>query len=305
MRRPISDSRDSARCAFTLVELLIVIGVIGILIALLIPAVQMARSAARKTQCANQLKQMGVAMTDYEGAHQKYPPGFVWPDRTLWQSFILPNIEYNHLYQSLKFGMPFDNGANETACGVQIKIFQCPAALDLEPRDIEGIDGRQPSTYLACASGTAVRETGPSPLVGDLNADGCFFNNSAIRHSDIRDGLSATIMIGESLFLADVLGIDQEGDDQFVDHWYIGSTDNLPAKNASEALGSTAVPINAHTMDSLDIEQKELAFSSNHFSGAQFVFMDGHVEWLSRSIDTTIYSSMGTRYGQEIASGEY
>lgn len=58
-------------------------------------------------------------------------------------------------------------------------------------------------------------------------------------------------------------------------------------------------------MDSLDIEQKELAFSSNHFSGAQFVFMDGHVEWLSQSIDTTIYISMGTRYGQEIASHEY
>lgn len=142
VHRPISASRDSARCAFTLVELLMVIAVVCILIALLIPAVQMARSAARKTQYANQLKQMAVAMADYEGVHQKLPPGFVWPDHTLWQSFILPQIEYKHLYQSLKFGMPFDNGANEAACGVQIKFFSVLPRWILNPGTLkESMDG--------------------------------------------------------------------------------------------------------------------------------------------------------------------
>ncbi len=302
-RRPVSWER---RSGFTLVELLVVIAIIAILIALLIPAIQMVRASARKAQCANQIRQMATAMTAYETAHKKFPPGFVWPDRTLWQAYLLPHIELNALYQTLEFGQPFDGGgANTAACGTPIALFKCPMAGDLEPIDFEGIDNRQPCTYLVCASGTAVRETGSTPLIGDVDADGCFYNNSETRTNDVRDGLSSTVMLGESLFLIDRVGTDNEGDPQAVDHWYIGSTDNLPAKNGSEALGSTAVPINAHENQSLPIEEVEISFSSNHFSGAQFAFMDMHVEWIADSIDPTIYSAMGTRWGKEVVSDEY
>lgn len=290
--------------AFTLVELLVVLTVIGILLAILLPAAQMVRESARRTQCANQLRQQGTAVTHYEGAHRKYPPGFIWPDRTLWQAYLLPYVEQNNLYETLEFGNPYDSGPNAIACGTTLSVFQCPTAGDLTKIDFEGVNNRSPSTYLACGSGTAVAETGTGELLGGLNQNGCFFQNSKLKNRDISDGTSQTIMIGESLFLADVIGIDNQGDPQAIDHWYIGSTDNLIEKNASECLGSTAVPINAFKTE-LDIERKEISYSSYHPGGAQFVFMDGHIEILSPSVNARIYSAFGTRNGKEIIGEEY
>ena len=290
---------------FTLVELLVVIAIIGILIALLIPAVQMVREMARRSQCANQMRQQSYAVQQYELSMRRYPPGFVWPDRTLWQAFILPFMEQRNLHQTIEFGAAFDSGPNALACGTLIREFQCPSADRVEPIDFEGIANRMPCTYLACGSGTAEAETGTGELLGGLNQTGCFFQNSEVRHRDLPDGASQTIMIGEALFLADVTGIDNQGDNQAVDHWYIGSTDNLIEKNASEALGSTAVPINAFKREMLDIERKEISFSSRHPTGAQMIFMDGHLEFLPESIDAQVFSAMGTREASRIVLNSF
>ena len=292
------------RSAFTLVELLVVIAIIGILIAILVPAVQMVRESARRSQCGSQMRQQSYAVLQYEFSNRRFPPGFVWPDRTLWQAFTLPYLEQKVLYETLEFGAPYTSGPNAAACGTFLPVFQCPSADRVEPIDFEGIPKRMPCTYLACGSGTAQAETGTGELLGAVGQNGVFYQNSQTRHAELSDGASQTIMIGEALFLADVTGIDNEGDNQAIDHWYIGSTDDLTAKNASEALGSTAVPINAFSLD-LDIERKEISFSSRHPSGAQFIFMDGHLEFLSESIDAQIFSAMGTRNGGEIIGDEY
>ena len=107
------------------------------------------------------------------------------------------------------------------------------------------------------------------------------------------------MILGESLHRYDIQGIDQDGNQQGVDHWYFGSTDELAGINASEALGSTAIEINALFNADQTIDEKELCFSSNHPSGAHAAFADGHVAFISEMIDRRVWSTMGTRSGGE------
>ena len=132
--------------------------------------------------------------------------------------------------------------------------------------------------------------------------DGVMFNNSRILIEHIKDGSSNTTMLGEAIFDRENLDTDFEGNTQAVDHWYIGSTDSLYGINASECVGSTAVPINAIKDSTLDIDQKELCFSSNHPGGANFAFADGHAQFIRETIDRTTFSHLGTRLGGEVVS---
>ncbi len=118
------------RSAFTLVELLVVIAIVGILIGMLLPAVQAAREAARRIQCANHLKQMGLALHEYHDAHRLFPSGIVFPNRVFWTAMLLPHLEQTPLYQTLNFSLPFDDGAlpNGAACARMLPGFRCPSA---------------------------------------------------------------------------------------------------------------------------------------------------------------------------------
>ena len=205
------DCRDVKKRGFTLVELLVVIAIIGILIGLLLPAVQMVREAGRRIQCANQLKQQVLAMLNYEDSHKKLPPGFSSPGMTMWSGFILPQIEMNHLYQDIDVNGPWSNftatwPANPAALSVYIPLFQCPSAnIDRVQYDPLVDTERVPCCYLACASGLNNRESGDKPWCGmdefdGLPAsDGIFYQNSDTRLAEITDGLSNTVMIGETL----------------------------------------------------------------------------------------------------------
>ena len=305
MKRSQGRFRHSSRCGFTLIELLVVIAIIGILIGLLLPAVQAVREAARRTQCGNQLKQMITAIHHYHDTRQKFPPGFEWPDRTLWTARILPFMEQQTLYDTIQFGLPWDSGPNAAACGVLIPTFQCPSQPVPPPQDFEGIPNRQPCTYLASATGINTRESGPSPVIGDPNRDGMLFNNSQTKFADVLDGTAHTIMLGEAIFNIDIRGIDPVGNSQAVDHWYFGSTDQLNGINASECLGSTAIPLNLYRNKALDdIESKELCFSSYHPQGVQLAFVDGHIEFVNETIDIDIMKARGTRSGRETIAGQ-
>lgn len=287
--------------AFTLVELLVVIAIIGILISLALPAVQAAREAARRSQCLNNIRQLSLAMQNYDAAHKSLPAGFHWPDGTLWSALILPQLGEEPLYNTLEFGAPWgaDDSPNEQACCTVVSMFRCPSAGAPLHVDSEGIPRRVPCTYLACASGKVVRESGSSPRAGDDALDGLLFKNSRTRIAEIRDGTSSTMILGESLHRYDIRGIDHDGNRQGVDHWYFGSTDELAGINASEAVGSTAIEINALFNSDRTIDEKELCFSSNHPSGAHAAFADGHVTFISDAIDRNVWSTMGTRSGGE------
>ncbi len=297
---------------FTLVELLVVIAIIGVLVALLLPAVQAAREASRRLQCSNTLKQLGLALHEYHDSNRRFPSGVVYPNRVLWSAALLPYLEQGNLYNTLNFSLPFNDGnlPNGAACARYLSCFRCPSSNSPEHVTVQGVTNRVPSNYLGVASGLATRDVGKVPeILGRLSMDGTLYVNSRTSFASLLDGSSNTLVIGESLFSSDVAGLDSTGTGQIVDHWYIGTNDMGDIlgdyiAETSEALGSTAVAINNAADTSIVVDEKELSFTSNHSTGAQFVFGDGHVSFLDKSIDRRTYSAMGTRAGGEVISLE-
>jgi prepilin-type N-terminal cleavage/methylation domain-containing protein/prepilin-type processing-associated H-X9-DG protein len=302
----------SNRQAFTLVELLVVIAIIGMLVGLLLPAVQAAREAARRLQCANNLKQMGLAAHQYHDTHRRLPSGMSYPNRVFWSGMLLPQLEQGPLYQTLDFSKPFNDGTqpNGAACATMLPIFRCPSSASPERVTIQFIDDRVPSNYISVASGTATRDWGTVlEMVGRTDQDGSLFVNSGMNFSGLIDGTSQTLIIGECLFSTKVYGADGSGAGQIIDHWYIGTGDTYMSLNryvheASEGLGSTGVAMNNFEDPSIVVDEKEICFASKHSGGAQFVFGDGHVSFLPNSIDRKTYSGLGTRAGAEVISTE-
>ncbi|QDV48957.1 DUF1559 domain-containing protein [Gimesia fumaroli] len=288
-------SKHPSSRGFTLIELLVVIAIIAILIALLLPAVQQAREAARRSQCKNNLKQMGIALHNYHETFRILPPGFnvdlVVANTSTgngglgWSGSILPGIDQANVYNTIDFNADWGTGANEEACATYISVYRCPSDITVSHRNHDGIDARVPTSYLACFSGTR----GSDSEANVTGADGTFFLNSSIRLRDITDGTTNTIGIGECVNDFDV----------FKDHFYIGSTsiggwDGAP-REYSEYVASTDVPMNT---------TNEVAFGSLHTGGAHFMLLDGSVRFLSENMSRQIYSYLGSRADGEVI-GEF
>jgi len=319
--RKTKERRREAQAGFTLVELLVVIAVIAILIALTIPAVQMVRESARRTQCASQIRQQAAALVAYQSAHEHFPSGFSHPTRLMWSGFILPHIEQGNIKNSLDLSIGWDlrehttiPTGNLTALSSEIPVFVCPSDTS-QPLQFDytfEVD-RHASSYLACASGLINRESGDLPWCG-MNAhdghaesDGVFYMNSETYLTDIADGLSNTVILGEAISDQYITGTDHAGNFQKADHWYIGSRELSSIPEAfrntvdwSECLGSTACPINALKIELADIDEKELSFGSMHITGVNMAFADGHVQFIVDSIDPKVWSAIGTRKNKEL-----
>jgi prepilin-type N-terminal cleavage/methylation domain-containing protein len=293
------------RKAFSLVELLVVIAIIGILIGLLLPAVQAAREAARRIQCANNLKQQGLAMLNHLDAKRHFPSGSDQASsarlgqRFRWSGQVLPYLEESNLFNRIDPKADWDISPNMDTLQVRLSVFRCPSANTPDTMN-HGVQGRVPSNYLACASGVTARETGPGLLVSSGNLDGVFYLNSRNRDADITDGLSNTMLIGEALYLPDIEGPDYYGVPQIIDHWSIGSP-TMPNGEMSEALGSTATKINSWKNAATSfIEDIELGYSSRHSGVVQVVFGDGRITAISETIDMNVWKGIGTRNQGEI-----
>ena len=308
--RSAQASLDSDRQGFTIVELLVVIAIVGILVALLLPAIQMAREAARRTKCANNLRQLGVASLNYESTNEVLPPGQIYPQGLMWSAYLLPYLEQNATFERLDLESPFFSAGtvNMEEAGRLLPVFQCPTQ---SVRSIlygyRMFERRAPSTYNACASGLLTVESGQPPYPGDpQSTDGMFGTNVTIRLRDIYDGTSSTIMFGECIFDFDMWGADVSGNTEVVDHWYIVSPEMWPvvsdnSSDVSEGFSSTAVRMNIHDEVTQFIDLKELGFGSRHPAGTLAVFGDGHVQFIAETIDVATWSALGTKSRNEVA----
>ena len=305
----LKSSPDFRRAGITLIEVLVVIAIIAVLVAIFLPAIQMAREAARRTQCGNNLRQLGLATFNYESANRSLPPGQLHPQGLMWSAYLLPFLEQEAAFSRLDWeaSFPRDNNRNVEVAGIWFSIFQCPSQS--VPRLIDQhrmFEQRGPSTYNACASGLLMNESGPPPYPGDpRSTDGLFGTNVLVRLKEVTDGTSSTIMFGESVFEIETTGLDLAEEPEIVDHWYVVSAEMSPAPeddsgDVSEGFSSTAIQMNQHKNKSAFIDHQELCFGSRHPGGTMVVYADGHVQFVSESIHPAIWSALGTKSRDEI-----
>jgi prepilin-type N-terminal cleavage/methylation domain-containing protein len=301
-RRAVHAPIRSPNSAFTLVELLVVITIIGILIALLLPAVQAAREAARRMSCTNNLKQIGLGLHMYHDHHGCLPAGWRGYNATggpnplgepgwAWAACILPFVEQEAVAANLiHFDQSIAAPENEAARMLPLPLFRCPSDTGEKMFTWVPDSGTGPtlelatSNYIGVFGAENVHKCGEVPDGQQCTADGTFFHNSAVRFADIRDGLSNTFIAGER---TSELGYST----------WIGA----PAGDECApglVVGTAGYPPNS---EQTDIHN----FSSHHPAGTNFLLGDGSVRLISQYIDQTAYHALCTCAGGEPVSGKW
>jgi prepilin-type N-terminal cleavage/methylation domain-containing protein/prepilin-type processing-associated H-X9-DG protein len=318
----------SFRRGFTLVELLVVIAIIGVLVALLLPAVQAAREAARRMQCVNNLKQLGVATHNYHDTYQTFPSGFVRTSNAQgwgWGALTLPFIEQGPLHDRLQvtranLDAVIASPPPDLAELIQTSLaaFHCPSDTGFDTNRIlpsgnrgrNGIAGIQPgmSNYKGIAGilSPQHRPTGSPPTVS-RDSRGMFFGNSQIRMADIIDGTSNTLAIGEAdtlirrsgawVGVANTNGMAHSSV-YFVLSW-AGARLNQPAGSPFPPSGNSGSPDENHGFNTPPGANQ--GFGSLHPGGANFCLADGSVRFISETIEhRPVYSATGVGPTQQL-----
>jgi prepilin-type N-terminal cleavage/methylation domain-containing protein/prepilin-type processing-associated H-X9-DG protein len=301
----------SERHGFTLIELLVVITIIAVLIGLLLPAVQKVREAAARTQCINNLKQVGLALQNYHDVNKKFPPGYVsaydssgndtgpgWG----WAAHILPQMEQDNLFHQIDLRQPIEAAINAQPRTVIVKSFLCPSdspPLQAFPVGPRSSSGQLMRTICTIAPANYVGNYG----VGEpgVDGDGIFYRNSAVRIEDITDGTSSTLMVGERSF-------------RFAEATWVGAvtganhalTPGSPFSYAEPAAANFVLGHTGETYKGPAYPEESNHFSARHTGGGNFVFADGHVTYLSSSTSYQTFKALSTRSGGEaISTGDY
>lgn len=308
MRSPYG--MKTKRRAFTLIELLVVISIIGLLIALLLPAVQAARETARRAQCVNNLKQVGLALQNYHGSVQVFSPGYVssfdasgndtgpgWG----WAAMILPQMEQRPLFDAINCNTPIEAPSNQTSRLALIATFLCPSdpatpSWLTTMRDASGVSTRS-ICHVATANYVGVYGTSDPGIDGD----GAFFRNSNIGLRDLTDGTSQTIVAGErsqNFGQSTWVGAVTEAGLFPVDNDGIGypRAEGAPGMVLGHA-GGRFGPGNPGS----EVNQ----FYSRHAGGVNFLFADGHVLFLKTTLSNAMFRALATRAGSETISGDF
>ncbi|HVW00574.1 MAG TPA: DUF1559 domain-containing protein [Planctomycetaceae bacterium] len=312
-RRP-SASRTPG---FTLIELLVVIAIIAVLIALLLPAVQQAREAARRSQCTNNLKQLGLAMHNYLATYRVFPPGWICvgapcnierpylqnyavtqpaqqnllgngpipsgftfyvADNWGWPTMVLPYIDQSTI--KIDFTQLPSAAANPQALSISIPVYVCPSA---------SLVGNQGAGNLAY-----------STYRGNLGSNflnGTFYWNSAINEAQITDGMSNTLLLGESIW--GLWGDSMDATARVIDAARRASGDPL----VDDSHGPFDYASQAVTTDT-NRQHWDLSFGSWHTQICNFTLSDGSVRGINKQIDIGVMESLASRNGGE-AVGSY
>ena len=309
----ISDRRPRG---FTLVELLVTITIIAVLVALLLPAVQAAREAARRSRCINNLKQIGLAMHNYQGAFGVFPPGSAsviggpledYGPGWGWGSMLLSQLEQVNLYNSINFVKQIPHIELGTARRTLLATYLCPSSTGDSPVSVSGpffdgstrviVDDLAASQYVASAGQKSRKAT------GDFN--GVFYPNSGNGLGSLLDGSSSTLMVGErSRNLADAVwsGIIPTANFCTNPSWPVQACEQPNAM----VLGFTgpSSPGSAWFESPSNPVGRADAFASLHPGGCNFLFCDGSVRFVKQSIDPRVFSGLSTRAGSEIIGSD-
>lgn len=310
----ISQSSKFRHRGFTLVELLVVIAIIGVLVGLLLPAVQSSREAARRTQCANNLKQIGLGLHNYHAAQGMFPPGWIRQENPYgaswgWSTYLLPYIEQGSIYEALD---PDETTLDEAALDPQllpvlqtpISTYRCPSDAveilhpgnaNLQPSIVGRVQGMPvaKANYVAVYGPGSLAERNPTPDAAyngaaanaiDNYGKGVFSKNSTTRIAKITDGTSNTLAVGERAY-------------HWPPHSYATVAEYMAAfwcgiPHSSQSDWHSEGPhwVVGHTFTFLHNNVNASAlqgFSSRHPGGAQFVQCDGSVKFIGEDIDAT------------------
>jgi prepilin-type N-terminal cleavage/methylation domain-containing protein/prepilin-type processing-associated H-X9-DG protein len=329
------------RSAFTLIELLVVIAIIAVLVGLLLPAVQKVREAAQRSQCTNNLKQIGLALHSYHDANNSFPPGYIdgnknrnsTPDNDVgpgwaWASFLLPYIEQGNVYNQINFSKGVGIGSNTPVSQMALKIYQCPSDPFQQNCPIYDSNFTSPiatvahGNYVGCNgweecfsnAGGNGQGDGSDGLAGALGAagNGLFYRNSHYRIADVTDGMSNTIFVGE------------RSANHSPSTWTGAVTGGrCPAWMATQPFTSPYTPPPGPAYDNADfgealvlahgngthlpsadypIFDPDVFYSMHAGQGANFLFGDGSVHFLTSTINPSTYQYLCTIAGGEVAN---
>ena len=263
---------------FTLIELLVVVAIIGVLVALLLPAVQAAREAARRVGCVNNLKQIGLAAHGYHDTHAAFPAGgwialYGQPSTKNmnmgWSASILPWVEQSGLFAALNLSLVYGDPANSSIGHTSLTVYLCPS----EPR--KSLYNRAPGDKFDYADADYGGMYGPRGLVSptDVNEPprGSMLFNECVSLARITDGSSRTILVGEA--------------PEAINALWIGGHNCF----------DQSAPINARPPTEYGEE-----LTSQHPGGVNALFADGSVRFLKASLDARTLSALCTRAGGEV-----
>ena len=251
------------RGGFTLVELLVVLGIIALMVGLLLPAVQAVRETARRMQCQNNLHQIGIGLHNYHAAFRTFPPGGLevrpqWRrgKQLAWSAFVLPYIGENPTYEKIRFDYAFDHPMNADAASAVIETYLCPSTNRISTRN----RGRGATDYGGIYGERIVSRNYPPR--------GVMIHERSIRFRDITDGTTRTLMVSEDADFPD---------GQWINAWN---------------LFDQAFSINRAPRFENDIRSK-------HPQGANGLFADGSAKFLNENIDLEVLAALCTRNGAE------
>ena len=285
---------------FTLVELLVVIAIIGILIGMLLPAVQQVREAARRIDCSNKSRQLGLAVQNYESAFQNFPPGWTINDTGntsgwSWAATILTQIEAGNVFNNIDFNQAVSAPVNANIREEVLEVFLCTSdpdddilelVTDVAPVGSGGSGSRNPTP--SSGNAVSVPRSNYSGVFGvlavsedPLEGNGAFFGDSEIGFRELRDGSSNTMIIGE------------RRNDLGAVTW-TGVVPGVPEPFA-RVVGSADLPPNAP-------EQRFETFRSYHPGGINVTFGDGSTQFINNDIAQATFRALASISGGEVVS---